>query len=461
MPLLNSFILPHPTEAIPSIGNGKEIEISATIKAFELVAKKIADLVPETIIFITPHGETYADYFQIADGEVGVGSFANFDEPNITFRIFYDKGLVKTITSEAQKLGIRAGTLGEKERYLDHGTMVPLYFINHYYRDFEAVRISCSGESLLAHYQYGIAIKNAIEATGRKTVVIASGNLSHMQKRGSSYGFSPEGSKYDEAMMRIFESCSFGELLSFNRRLLREAKECGHRPFTILAGIFDREKVASKRLCHEASFGTGYGFVEFIPGEEDQTRVFAELYKRREATRIAEEIKNADAYALLAREAIISYLKHESEPQICGDMPVDLLTRKAGVFVTLRKEEKICGCMGSLLPLRKTLGSEIIKNAIAAASKDPRFEALRLEDMPYVEVAVDICSKPIPILSINDLDPAIYGVMVECDNKRGVLLPNLPGINTPEDQIHIAKVKADIDLKDDVQLFRFTVVHHV
>lgn len=460
MALQNCFILPHPVDAIPSIGKGREQECPASVKAFQLVAKKIAELAPETIVFITPHAETYADYFQIADGEVGIGSFAEFGDPNITFRLFYDKALVKAIAAEAAKRGIAAGTLGEKERYLDHGTMVPLYFLNQYYRDFKAVRISCSGESLLAHYEYGAAIRAAIESLDRKTVVIASGNLSHVQKMGASYGFSPEGAKYDEAMMRIFEEASFGELLSFDRRLLHEAKECGHRSFAIFAGLFDRQKVVGKRLCHESPFGTGYGFVEFIPGEEDQTRAFGEFYKRRQATRVSQQVESADAYAKLARDAIMAYLKHEKEPEISGNMPADLLTRKAGVFVTLRKDEKIRGCMGSVLSRKKTLGAEIINNAIAAATADPRFEALTLEQMPYVEVSVDICSKPTPILSVSDLDPALYGVMVECENRRGALLPNLPGVNTPEEQIRIAKVKAGIAPEDDVQLFRFTVSHH-
>ncbi len=460
MPIVAAFMLPHPIFAIPEVGKGKEKELAATVASFNLIAKKIAQIQPDTIIWISPHAESYADFFQIADGEVAVGSFKEYGAPEVSFRMLYDKILAREISQECKINKVNGGIENSTEEELDHGTMVPLYFINHEFRDFLNVRVGVSGQSLAEHYRFGEMIKSAVDKLGRKAVVIASGDLSHCQSKEGTYGYRPEGAIYDEQIMKTMSKMNFGELLSFNRSLLGEAVQCGHGAFTILAGCLDRLDLDCLRLSHEAPFGTGYGFCCYTPKGDNQSRAFLNLYKERERLIAKERKEKADKYVCLAREAIETYLKSKKVLKPSQLTLNNIGDRKEGVFVTIYHEGEIRGCIGTVKPKKKNLAEEIIANAIAAAFSDDRFEPISEEEFENLIITVDVVVDLIPILSSDDLDSEIYGVMVEADDKHAVLLPKLPGILTPEKQIEICKRKANIPLHEDVDLYRFNVEHH-
>ena len=121
----------------------------------------------------------YADYFHVSPGEKASCDFGAFRAQEVSFREQYDTELVQIISALAKEADFPAGTLGERDRHLDHGTMVPLYFVEQRYRDFRLVRIGLSGLPLADHYAFGQIIRQAVDRTGRKTVLIASGDLSH------------------------------------------------------------------------------------------------------------------------------------------------------------------------------------------------------------------------------------------------------------------------------------------
>jgi len=461
MPILASFVLPHPPLAIPEIGKGKESVIAKTVASLEEAGKRIAALKPETIIFISPHAESYSDYFQIGDGEVVMGSFAEYKAPNVNFRLFYDRPLIEAIAALSKIAFFPAGTEGGEELYLDHGTMVPLYFINKHYRDFKAVRLGLSGLSLSEHYRFGQIIQEAVNKLNERVVVVASGDLSHVIKKEGPYGYHPSGPSYDKQVMKILSEANFGELLSFNRATLSEAEECGHRAFCLMAGILDRLSVRPLRLSYEDGTGIGYGALSYSVLGDNPSRAFLELYRSKQSFMVKREIENSDIYAKLARMAIERYVTSGTKLTLGNDWPKVFFTKKSGVFVTINKDGDIRGCMGSIRPMTASLGNEIIASAITAASLDDRFPKIRKDELPFLSIAVDILSSPIPILSITDLDPKIYGVVVEYGEKRGALLPNIPGIDTPEEQVLTAMYKARIPEKEDVALYRFSVIHHV
>lgn len=460
MPILAAYMVPHPVFAIPEIGNGKENDLSATVASFNLVAKKIAQAKPDTIIWISSHAESYADFFQIADGDIGIGSFKDYGAPDVSFRMLYDKILAREISRECKMNGLKGGVENGNEESLDHGTMVPLYFVNHEYRDFLSVRVGVSGQSLAEHYRFGQIIKSSVEKLGRKAIVIASGDLSHCQSRTSKFGYRPEGAIYDEQIMRIMGKANFGELLSYNRFLLSEAIQCGHSAFTILAGCLDRRDLETVRLSHEAPFGAGYGFVCYTPKEENQSRAFLDLYRERERLIAKDKLEHADVYVRLARQAIETFIATKRIMKPAVTLPKELTKTKAGVFVTIHREGELRGCIGTIKPKKKSLADEIIANAVSAACKDDRFEPLTDKELDNLIISVDVVKNLIPVLSINDLDSQTYGVMVECDDKHAVLLPKLPGVDTPDKQIDICKRKANIPMYEDVDLYRFEVDHH-
>ncbi|MCQ2799655.1 MAG: AmmeMemoRadiSam system protein A [Bacilli bacterium] len=460
MPIVKSFIVPHPPLCIPEIGKGRDITAKETVSALKEVAREIALLKPDTIVFMSPHSEAYNDYFSIADGEVGSGSFASYGLPGLEYRLFYDRELVKEISLKAKMEDIPAGTMADNEQYMDHGTLVPLYFIYHEYRDFKAIRLALSGLSSLEHYRYGELLGEVFQKSEKRIVVIASGDLSHCQRIDGPYGYRIEGPRYDELMMKIIKSTNFGSLLSINHSTVAKARECGHRIILMLAGMFDRQKVSSKILSHEAPFGVGYMVASFEIEGFDASRAFYELYRSREEFSIKEQIERSDIYVRWARNAIETYIKTKKIPDMELTLPDSFLNTKAGVFVSLYEHGELRGCLGSVKPQKKNLGLEIAYNAIAAATHDPRFEAITPKDFPYLKIVVDVLTNPIPVLSMSDLDSSKYGVVVENGERRGVVLPGLAGVENASSQVEIARRKAGIEPHEDIVLYRFETTKH-
>lgn len=254
------YMVPHPPIAVAAIGRGEEKKIPGTLDSFGEVAKDIARMKPETIILTSPHAVMYRDYFHISPGMGAEGNFASFGAGQVRFSVRYDQPLAERIAWEADREGFPAGLEGERSRSLDHGTMVPLAFINPEYRDYRLIRIGLSGLSLKEHWQLGRLIRKAVEETGRRCVFVASGDLSHCQKEDGPYGYRPEGPAYDRQIMDVMGTGDFEKLLDFDEDFLEKSMECGHRSFAILGGAFEGSGWESRRLSHEAVFGVGYGF---------------------------------------------------------------------------------------------------------------------------------------------------------------------------------------------------------
>ncbi len=265
--LLAGYMVPHPPLAVHEVGRGEENEIRATLDSFAEVAGDIAEIKPDTIIITSPHTVMYRDYFHISPGKGAKGSFRSFRADQVRFSVEYDQDLTRAIADEAESSGFPAGFSGERDRELDHGVMVPLYFIDKEYKDYQLVRIGLSGLSLADHWTFGKLIRKAVARTGRRCVFVASGDLSHCQKRDGPYGYRPEGPLYDERIMEVMGAGKFSELTGFDEKLLERSMECGHRSFTIMGGAFEGTEVVTRRLSHEATFGVGYGFAIYHPAD--------------------------------------------------------------------------------------------------------------------------------------------------------------------------------------------------
>ena len=162
----------------------------------------------------------------------------------------------------------------------------------------------------------------------------------------------------------------------------------------------------------------------------------------------------------LARASIESYLIRGKILPIPEDTSDTLLTRRAGAFVTLYKEACLRGCIGTIQPTRDSLAAEIIYNAIAAASQDPRFPPVDEEELDQLVISVDVLGTAEPVDTLEALDPDRYGVIVSNGYRRGLLLPGLEGIGTVEEQVSIALQKAGIPPGKPYRLERFEVIRH-
>ncbi len=164
-----------------------------------------------------------------------------------------------------------------------------------------------------------------------------------------------------------------------------------------------------------------------------------------------------DIYTSLARTTIKHYLYNEEYLKVTADLDQSLLTKRAGVFVSLHIKDDLRGCMGSINPTQSNLALEIINNAFAAAFNDPRFMPITKSEINKIKISVDILSAPEKTI-VSKLDPKIYGIIVKKSSNVGVLLPDIGGVDTGKQQLMIACQKAGIeyDLKD-YEVYRFKV----
>ena len=168
-----------------------------------------------------------------------------------------------------------------------------------------------------------------------------------------------------------------------------------------------------------------------------------------------------DPYVALARLTVETYVNEHRVADVPADTPEELLTQRAGAFVSLHAHGDLRGCIGTISATCPNVAEEIIQNGISACSRDFRFYPVRPDELDYLEYSVDVLGDAEPIDSPDQLDPKRYGVIVTKGWSRGLLLPNLDGIDTVEVQLAIAKQKAGIPVGDmKVNLERFEVVRH-
>lgn len=461
MSVLAAFMVPHPPLIIPEIGKGKEKKIQKTVDSYEAVAREIAALKPDTIIICSPHKETFSDYFLINGEDNAEGSFEEFGAADIRIRVKCDTEFVKAVEDACLKENVMAGTAENDVRQpLDHGTMIPLWFIGRYLDKFNVVNVGISGFSLLEHYHLGVIMARTAEKLCRRTVFVASGDLSHKLKEDGPYGFDDDGPVYDDRLMDLCKRGALGEMLDFPQLLCQRSAECGHRPFCMMSGFLDGKTVKSRVYSHEDVTGVGYGICSFYPDGNSDERKFRDIKIREEELSVAGLPLSDEPYVRLAQRAIYGYVISGRHIQIPDDVSEDMLGKQAGVFVSIHQFDHLRGCIGTIAPTRENVAAEIIRNAVLAASSDYRFLPLREFELDSIEISVDVLGEIEDISSQKELDVRRYGVIVRKDDREGLLLPNLDGITSVRQQVAIAKQKAGIDSSERVSLQRFEVVRH-
>ena len=460
MSIVAAVALPHPPIILPEVGQGEEKGIEKTSAAYLAAMRRVAELKPDTVIVTSPHSVMYSNYFHISPGEAGKGDMGAFRASQVKISTDYDTEFVRVLSQLAEREELPAGTLGEKGGALDHGTMIPLYFLNKVYTSYRTVRIGLSGLSPLMHYRLGQCIAKTADRLGRRVVLIASGDLSHKLTEEGPYGFAPEGPQFDKQLTDALAAGDFLKVLSFSPDFAEAAAECGLRSFQIMAGALDGKSITHELLSYEGPFGVGYGVAFFEVTGEDKARNFGAQYEAEERRRLAVCKANEDDYVRLARMSLETYIKTGERASLPGSLPAEMLNTRAGAFVSLKKQGQLRGCIGTISATAANVAEEILQNAISAAVNDPRFDPVTEDELPELVYSVDVLGESEPIDSPEKLDVKRYGVIVQNGRRRGLLLPNLEGVNTVEEQISISKEKAGIGADEPVKLFRFEVVRH-
>ncbi len=458
-------LVPHPPVLIPEVG-GAEIErISATKKAMNDLAEEIAGRPPMTFVFVSPHSPAFADAFAIKTRRTLQGSMSRFGAPDVAFCPENDIELAAMVLSKAQSANIPVCEFGEalaEQGYsdqLDHGVLVPLYYLKEAFHGV-MISVSISGLSYFKHYLLGRAIQEAADEMGRDIALMASGDMSHRLTSSAPAGYHESGKDFDKLIREIMQRGSFEDLFEIDETLIKDAGECGFRSILVLAGALNSYAVETKVLSYEGPFGVGYMVATARPIRKERERDMVERIEAALAAQKEKSLSDESAPVSLAREAVEEYVQEGCVINAPGDLPAFLLEESGAAFICLKKDGLLRGCIGTTAATEPNLAGEIIKNAVHAATRDPRFPPVEPDELADLCYTVDILEKPERISDESLLDPREYGVIVESGLRRGLLLPDIEGVDQVKQQVEIAKQKAGIAPNEEVKLYRFKVARY-
>jgi AmmeMemoRadiSam system protein A/AmmeMemoRadiSam system protein B len=460
-------IAPHPPIMVPEVGQDAAREVANSIEAMrELTARVVASRA-ETVIIISPHAPLEAHAFvAYRDAELR-GGFAAFRAPQATVSVPLDAELLDALERAAGEEEFEIEPLEGYE--LDHGTAVPLYFL---LRNGWRGRVVALGYSFLSdadHLRFGLCVRRAADTTGRAVALIASGDLSHRLTRGAPAGYNPDAHLFDEQVVASLRDCAPARIAEIDSNLRRLAGECGYRSMLVAVGAARGLRADCEVMNYEAPFGVGYMVAQLSRGgaAAEMQEVSKSETETGEPKVTDDESRVGDLESLpaLARRAVETYVR-EGRLLRAANVPTGeastgaaLLNQPAACFVSIKTEDgELRGCIGTVEPTRDSLAEELIANAVSAATRDPRFPPVTFGELPRLRYSVDILSEPEPA-RFEDLDPKNYGVIVEDETgvRRGLLLPDIEGVENADYQVEIATRKAGIAPGEPVRLYRFRV----
>ncbi|OPZ65044.1 MAG: 3,4-dihydroxyphenylacetate 2,3-dioxygenase [Firmicutes bacterium ADurb.Bin506] len=454
--LVMTALAPHPPIIVPEVGGDDAAPAEATIDSMGRLARALRDAGTDTIVIISPHSTLYSDAIVVRTGGRHEGDLAEFGAGE---RVSFagDNELAEAIVEEAVRLGAPAHLSGQ--RRLDHGIMVPMYFIRRELPTVRLVPVSMGLGPAEQLYSFGMGVATAVERVGRRVALVASGDLSHRLKPGAPAGYSPRGRDFDEALVDALRRVDVEAVAALDGSLAEEAGECGLRSVLMMLGALDGRTVGAQVLSYEGPFGVGYAVAMFKPGPagSGENRL-ARLRAAREAE-VSARRSGESVFVRLAREAVEAFVRRGQVIVPPSPLP-DEMKGRAGVFCSIHRGRMLRGCIGTIEPVRANIAGEIIANAISAAVHDTRFDPIEADELDDLTYSVDVLSPPEPISGPEELDPKRYGVIVSSRGRRGLLLPDLDGIDTVEEQVSIARRKAGIGTGERVNLERFEVIRY-
>ncbi|MBE0416285.1 MAG: AmmeMemoRadiSam system protein A [Coriobacteriia bacterium] len=448
-------IAPHPPIMVRGVGGARSDVTAASVEAMRTAATALQRFSPDTLVVISPHTPALSDAFTVDTSPRTAGTLANFGAPRSGIAARTDTEFAERLLEHLDAAGIPALSRtvhpGLQPGVLDHGVLVPLSFLDPE-GALPLVNLSLSGLSFEQHRRLGSAVTEVAMALGRRIAFLASGDLSHRLTPDAPAGYSPRGKDFDQLVVDHVRRSDLDGLLHVDRQLAEVAGECGLRSLVTLSGVLPG--APARVLAYEGPWGVGY--LTALVGDTSKTPgVRAEAETESVGQKGGRAADEEHELVKLARSAISDRIERgvEPTPEPLSDPS---LPPRAGAFVSLHLDGQLRGCIGTILPTQPTLAEEVVRNAIQAATADPRFPTVSVEEVPLLEVKVDILHPP-EECSFADLDPSDYGVIVSCGWRCGLLLPDLDGVDSAAQQVDIARRKAGIGPDDPCSLERFRV----
>ncbi|PPD59058.1 AmmeMemoRadiSam system protein B [Dehalogenimonas etheniformans] len=313
----------------------------------------------------------------------------------------------------------------------EHSIEVQLPIIQYFKPDLKIVPIILSVATLEIYHEIGAAIAQAIKETdGKSILIVASSDMTHYESQEAA------SAKDHRAIEEILKLDEEGLL---NRVVKERISMCGYASVVTMLTAAKILGAKTAELVRYQTSGDASGDYSAVVG-------YAGVIVRR---------YEMSPLVKLAKETVEAYVKERRIPK----PPVELtpeMKEQAGVFVSIKKDGQLRGCIGTFEPTRANVAEEIIANAVSAATRDPRFLPITPQELDRLSISVDVLTKPEPA-EFNELDPRKYGVIAECGYRRGLLLPDLEGVDTAKDQVSICCQKAGISPNEPIKLSKFQV----
>jgi AmmeMemoRadiSam system protein A len=466
MSIVYACIAPHPPVIVHEVGRGREEETRRTLDALDVVAQEIASVDPETVVVISPHGPVQPEGAGILTAPRVQGDMRRWDAPGVCFDFENDLDAVRLIQQAAKAQGLPLVALDSWDDGaidgLDWGCTVPLYYLRPGFGEARLVVVAPSYQGPRYHYKMGQSMGRALDASGRRVVIICSADLSHCLLPGAPGGYNPAGREFDEAFQDAVATWDVDWVLGAEREFRIRAAEDAISQTAMLMGALSEHRLRPRVLSYEGPFGVGY-MVAAIEVAQPGTDV-------DEDARVGSIVDGAarqpqHPFVQLAKQTVERYVRADSlswpqqqspefEPAIEGQPP-------SGVFVSIKKWGDLRGCIGTIEATQMNVGMEIVHNAVAACSRDPRFLPVTEEELTHLTYSVDVLTEAELVDDPRDLDPQRFGIIVECGGRRGLLLPDLEGVDSVDEQVRIARSKAGIGDDEPVRLYRFEVQRYI
>lgn len=449
-------IAPHPPIMVPEVGREAIGEVHGSIDAMRSFTERIIESGAETVVLISPHAPLDSRAFVAYGDERLYGDFSKFRAPGATVEAKLDKELLEAIKEAASAQSYEVISI---EGYLlDHGTAVPLYFLQRNGWGGSVVALGYTFLSNEDHLRFGSCIKQAVDSLRRRVAFVASGDLSHRLKPSAPAGYNPEAHYFDEEVVASLKAGEPFRIARIDQDLRRLAGECGYRSMLVALGTIEEIEQDCEVLHYEAPFGVGYLVAQLArnsTADQLQNGQTQDSAAEDETPVAAPQSFISLDLPSLARRAVECFVREGCVIKA----PVEAYDQPAACFVSIKTVEgDLRGCIGTITPVKQTLAEELISNAINAATRDPRFPPISAPELPRLRYSVDVLYTPEPA-TFEQLDPTRYGVIVEDEAglRRGLLLPDLKGIETASQQVEIAARKAGITPGTPLKFSRFRV----
>lgn len=271
--IISSYIFPHPPVVVPEVGRGARRDAQKTIDSMEKASAEIKKDQPTTVILTTPHGPMMRDSIFVNCNPVLKGDLSRFRAGEVRLEYENNLELVEKIKQNAEQKKIYCSDQNSEavKRYgfstdLDHGAVVPLYFVNREYNNFKLVHISTAWLTFDDLYTFGTCIKKAVQDSNEKAVLLASGDLSHRLSHDAPYGFSSNGKKFDELLVKSVGESDVDTLVNLEESFCESAGECGLRSFLIMYGAIKDYSIKPEIYSYEGPYGVGYAVARIEVG---------------------------------------------------------------------------------------------------------------------------------------------------------------------------------------------------